>query len=64
MINAINLSKRYITNTFFINLNIKVKEEEIYYQLGPTDEGEMTSTGLFLGQIHPMFVGLILVNEI
>ena len=63
MLKAKNLTKKYGSVTALDNLNLSVKEGDIYCLLGANGAGKTTTINLFMGFIQPTS-GLALVNEL
>ena len=53
MLEAKNLTKKYGTQTALNNLNLTIKEGEIFALLGQNGAGKTTTINLFLGFIEP-----------
>ena len=53
MLEAKNLTKKYGTHTALNNLNLTIKEGEIFALLGQNGAGKTTTINLFLGFIEP-----------
>lgn len=63
MLEAKNLTKKYGSHTALNNLNLKVKEGEIFALLGQNGAGKTTTINLFLGFIEPT-EGTATINDI
>lgn len=60
MIEAQNLTKRYGDITAVRELNLEIKEGEIYCLLGPNGAGKTTTVNLFMGFVAPSEGGVLI----